>query len=49
MLGNMFGGAGGAGGDSAGEIEGTEAQETTPKKKEGPKVIKPRKVHMKRR
>ncbi|GAA5905840.1 RNA-binding signal recognition particle subunit SEC65 [Sporobolomyces salmoneus] len=48
MLGNMFGGGGGAG--SAGEIEGGEGQtETTPKKKEGPKVIKPRKVHMKRR
>lgn len=48
MLGNMFGG-GGAGG-AAGEIEGGGEQvETTPKKKEGPKVIKPRKVHMKRR
>ncbi|GAA5990671.1 hypothetical protein JCM5350_001841 [Sporobolomyces pararoseus] len=52
MLGNMFGGAGGgAGPDSAGAIEGGEAgsETTTPKKKEGPKVIKPRKVHMKRR
>ncbi|GAA5965008.1 hypothetical protein JCM3765_004826 [Sporobolomyces pararoseus] len=48
MLGNMFGG--GAANDSAGAIEGGEASaETTPKKKEGPKVIKPRKVHMKRR
>ncbi|GAA5831626.1 hypothetical protein JCM3766R1_004958 [Sporobolomyces carnicolor] len=48
MLGNMFGG-GGVGG-AAGEIEGGGEQvETTPKKKEGPKVIKPRKVHMKRR
>ncbi|GAA5880577.1 hypothetical protein JCM16303_005436 [Sporobolomyces ruberrimus] len=50
MLGNMFGGSGG---DSAGAIEGGDGEGdavgTTPKKKEGPKVIKPRKVHMKRR
>ncbi|GAA6006988.1 hypothetical protein JCM11491_001468 [Sporobolomyces phaffii] len=51
MLGNMFGGGGGggAGGDAAaGQIEG-DGGTTTPKKKDGPKVVKPRKVHMKRR
>ncbi|GAA5935269.1 RNA-binding signal recognition particle subunit SEC65 [Sporobolomyces koalae] len=50
MLGNMFGGPD-AGGTNAGEIEAgdDQAAATTPKKKEGPKVIKPRKVHLKRR
>jgi hypothetical protein len=47
MLGNMFGGGGAPGGEiEAGEAD---AGATTPKKKEGPKIVKPRKVHMKRR
>lgn len=46
MLGNMLGGGGGAG-----EIEDGKEDEgaVTPKKKEQPKVMKPRKIHMKRR
>ncbi|GAA6061329.1 hypothetical protein JCM10212_003219 [Sporobolomyces blumeae] len=54
MLGNMLGG-GGAGGGTAGEIEDREAEEAAAaaaaaaKKKEGPKVIKPKKVHIKRK